>query len=238
MKQIKKHSIHPELLLLAFPVSAFAGNGSQDSVSILFAVFFLAVVAKLLWGGLKSINKAEERVEATKAIQRVLDGEDVYSELAVLLEKGELPEEDPDVRNKLPFILSRKEKFICAWENAEVFTLKKRFVHEGGSAGISVRVAKGVTIRTGKMAGQSIPVEQMESLGICFVLVTTNNIYYRTKDGRMKKLSTANVIGTTVYSDAVSVEFERFLPIVIKVPVQHIPILDSAVRYHNEWLAE
>lgn len=191
--------------------------------------------AAFLYQGAISLLKHLAVKEGEESIR---NGTDTFAALRPLLQEGKLPDEDPSVRSSIPFLLSKNEKVICHWDRAHIFTQKKRYVRSGKSSGVSFRVVKGVYMHTGGSGGVTTPVESMESQGLGAVVVTTNNLYYRDGHDRMKKLSTAKVIGTTAYIDAVGIEFEKYLPIIIKVPTADLDILSMAVCYHNQYLSE
>lgn len=231
-------------LLYFIPALSFANSINEKSSShfsveqIFWYILTGSIIVALLPHLWKFVFHQLQKAAVREGQESIINKTDTFSDLRPQLQNGRIPQEVPGLRDSLPFLFSKNEQIICSWDRAHIFTLKKRYIHSGRSSGISFRLAKGVYVRTGQGKGTSTPVEAMESLGLGSVVVTTKNLYYKDGSNRVKKLSTANVIAITPYIDAVGIEFERYLPLVIKVPTADLDILQMAIAYNKEYISE
>jgi len=230
-------------LLYLTPISGFAssivekGSSHFTGEQIFWCILIGSIIVALLPHLWKFLFHQLQKAAVREGQESIINKTDTFSDLRPQLQNGHIPQESPGLRKSLPFLLSKNEQIICNWDRAHIFSLKKRYIHSGKSSGVSFRLAKGVYVRTGQGKGISTPVESMESLGLGSVVVTTKNLYYKDGSGHVKKLSTSNVIAVTPYIDAIGIEFERYLPLVIKVPAADLDILQMAIAYNKEYLS-
>ena len=109
-----------------------------------------------------------------------------------------------DVAGALPFILQKSENLIWVFQDVNYHTMKERIQYVGGSAGISVRVAKGVYLRTGGYKGERISTESLELQDRGMVGITTKHIYFK---GTQKgfRIALSKLISVERFSDAIGV---------------------------------
>ena len=135
------------------------------------------------------------------------------------LEAGRLPVHwAADSLNQLPFVPQRSEHLVYVWAAAQYHTTRRVF--KGRSAGLSVRVAKGVTVRGGGSRG--VPTDEFVLADPNGVLaLTTRHIYFtsRRPDGkafriRLDKLAhlACGPLGVSVTRDGASAKPETFNP--------------------------
>lgn len=250
------------LLLLLYPSISFASEGTdgQDILLISIGAVALVVIHRLYktYGAEESKRAAEQRVvilakkEQEKAErerikknelkqqeeqerlerERELELQKDKDELVANLKNGQLPEVPQEAYDNLPFAFSKNERMIFGWKNVLVKTIKRKRRMVGATGGLSFRVAKGVTLRTGGLSGHSESYEEECSLGYCLVVITDKNIFIRTQDQRIKKCSTKQIIGVQSDANLIKVEFSRLLPLVFILDCNEAYIFKEAALFN------
>jgi hypothetical protein len=116
---------------------------------------------------------------------------------------GRLP-----VRDDPPVRLSQGEVCHVVVPVAGLFehaTARRQF--GGGSAGVSFRVAKGVTMRFGQFRGQSVPVAELRLVGQVQVCVTSQRLCY-TGERSSEAIPLRNILNIECFQDGVVVHRE------------------------------
>ncbi len=134
-----------------------------------------------------------------------------------ILNAGKLPEIDWDRREFLPFKFMQSEHLIYVFTLVRYFEQRTKREIEGRSAGVSVRVMKGVSVRLGQSKG--IPVEKEELIDREYgtLAITTKHLYFSgfssvrllpasTKSFRIKH---SKIVSIVPYSDGVSITRDR-----------------------------
>ena len=83
-----------------------------------------------------------------------------------------------------PFSLrfQKAEQAVWVVPNCEYMRTTKQVTYEGSSAGVSLRVAKGVTVRTGGSRGRRVENEYLETVDVGTVVLTNKHIYFQGED--------------------------------------------------------
>lgn len=176
-----------------------------SSISLCFVDFGpTSIIVLLIWGALGfafykyalsdgtfSLGRRETH---SKTINEVLLDE--YEDLYDNIENGELP--DLEVDNLL---LRRGE--ICHYAEAATLITSKTVTtgYQGGSSGISLRVAKGVTVRSGSSRG--VPIKGEEVTRHNGALYITNNRVIFASPSKSFNLLISKVSAVNPYSDGV-----------------------------------
>lgn len=128
-------------------------------------------------------------------------------------------EEIEEVKTPHPFKLQKSEKLICVLTFVDYYKVKTKRHYEGGYAGASVRVAKGVYIRTGGFKGYPVESEQLQHLGIGTLGITTKHLYFsyglksfRIKHEKILSIQTTNEHGILIQRDGA-----RALPEIFRI---------------------
>lgn len=105
-------------------------------------------------------------------------------ELMRKIEEGHIPEYQPT--HPLPFNFQKSEKLVWVFPGTDYYkqTTKRRF--EGGSRGVSVRVAKGVYLRAGAFKGQSISETEDEYIDTGTLAFTTKHLWFHSDSHRFR----------------------------------------------------
>ena len=141
------------------------------------------------------------------------------NEILADLDAGRLPIKwTRNVRDQLPFIMQKSEHLVYVWAQTQYHTTRRVF--HGRSAGVSVRVVKGVTVRGGGSRG--VPTDELTLADANGVLaLTTKHLYFtsRRPDGksfriRLNKIAAlaCGPLGVSVTRDTASAKPENFAP--------------------------
>jgi hypothetical protein len=117
--------------------------------------------------------------------------------------QGRLPERITVV-NGLPFNMQKGETIVWAFNNVAYYEQRTFTRYEGGSHGVSVRVAKGLYYRVGSFRGQPVKRDQMVALGTGLLGVTDRHLYFvgQSKTFRVKY---DKIVSFTPYSDGIGI---------------------------------
>lgn len=134
-------------MLFALPCAAarrshFASNGGPDFTPVIWIV--VGLVAVVAVGGM--IATAISAAEA-KRLNEKADATFKRWAAAVKASGGRLPTYDPGIR--------LKKGELCYFKDSTAKLLEPRSVRSGGFGGASIRVAKGVSIHSGRFASES-----------------------------------------------------------------------------------
>jgi len=95
-----------------------------------------------------------------------------------MIQNGYLPDNSPNVDGHIPFNLMKSEQLVWLFPESEylIETTKREFV--GGSVGASVRVAKGLYLRSSAFKGRPVNRAVTVSKGSGILGITTKHIYF------------------------------------------------------------
>ena len=98
------------------------------------------------------------------------------SKILAILEEGKVPELSLSV--PVPFRLSKNERWILSADNIEYGEMRTRREMMGRSAGVSVRVMKGVSIRSGSSRGTPVETDTITLRGSGLFALSTRHIFF------------------------------------------------------------
>ncbi len=90
---------------------------------------------------------------------------------------GELPKLKVE-GGPLPFNLMKSESLVWVFQGVEYYEQKTRTQFQGGSQGMSFRVAKGVYYRVGGFRGERVQTNETVHAGTGLLGVTTKHLYF------------------------------------------------------------
>lgn len=133
----------------------------------------------------------------------------------------------------IPFNLQKSE--VPIWDFGALHVLRDRVVSQwqGGSQGVSIRIAKGVYYRTSAMRGQRVSQQIRENVGLCNVAVTNKFVYIQGGILGAKRIRHTNVINVDLYSDGVTIYTEREKPLTILT--SNAWFLCNCIRNAQNW---
>lgn len=123
------------------------------------------------------------------------------------LQKGIFPQQLLTV----PIILGKGEVPLWTYQNVTMFQEKITREYKGGNHGLSFRLIKGVTYRTGSFKGKPIEKSSMEIIGVGELVVTNKHLFFHCPTYSVK-IPYSKLIGITPYSDGIEVHKEEAKP--------------------------
>tara|TARA_R110001606_G_scaffold67523_1_gene154469 strand:- start:92 stop:913 length:822 start_codon:yes stop_codon:yes gene_type:complete len=116
---------------------------------------------------------------------------------------GKIPERI-EVQGSLPFNLLKTEKIIWVFQDVRYYEQKKSVSYVGGSSGVSVRVAKGVYLRTSAFKGRRIESYDTVSMGFGILGVTNKHLYF-SGDQKTFRIRLDKIVAIDPHSDGVTI---------------------------------
>lgn len=117
--------------------------------------------------------------------------------------EGKVPSRVEVVNGNLPFNFQKGEQLVWVFPNVEYLEDKTRREYVGRSAGVSVRIAKGVYYRTGAFRGHPVERTERVSLGRGVLAVTTKHIYF--SGAKSFRVRHDKIVTYTPFSDGVGI---------------------------------
>lgn len=132
-------------------------------------------------------QKAEERLKQQQELERLAREKEIekrrlpelYDKTLEILAEGKLPRITVENRATLPVRLAKSEVVLAVVHGCQYMEtfIKKEYI--GKSAGMSFRVAKGVSIRTGGSRGTPVETEELRDYGEGTFLMTQKGLYFK-----------------------------------------------------------
>lgn len=121
---------------------------------------------------------------------------------------GRLPQKS-GVHFTTPVILGKDEQIIWAWSGVAFYEMREHKSFEGGSQGVSLRIAKGVYYRIGSFKGHPVVTTRQTHVGEGALIFTNKHLFWA-GDGMTKSLKIAwkKLISVQGYSDGIGLQAE------------------------------
>ena len=101
---------------------------------------------------------------------------ELQEKVLAMLQEGKIPDLNIDI--SVPFRLLKNERWILAIENVDYAEVRtKREIH-GRSAGASIRVMKGVSLRTGGSKGTPVETDVLTHRGSGTFAISTKHVFF------------------------------------------------------------
>lgn len=123
------------------------------------------------------------------------------------LQRGKLPQRPLTV----PVMLSKGEVPLWTYDGVTMFQEKINREYVGGSRGMSYRICKGLTYRTGSFKGHPVERSHMETIGHGQLVITNKNLFFHCSTSSVK-IPYSKLVGVTPYSDGLEVHKEEAKP--------------------------
>lgn len=123
------------------------------------------------------------------------------------LQKGILP----NIPLTVPVMLTKGESPLWIYDNVTLFHEKFTREYRGGNHGMSFRIMKGITYRTGSFKGKPVEKSTMEIIGIGQLVITNKHFFFHCSTATVK-IPYSKLIGVTPYSDGLEVHKEEAKP--------------------------
>ena len=129
-------------------------------------------------------RKEQERQEAQRRYQqqhqaRLAEQQrkaELQRKVLAILEDGKVP--DLHLSVDVPFKLQKNEKWILAVNNVSYVEMRTKREVVGRSAGVSVRVMKGVSVRTGASKGTPVETDVLTPRGSGTFALSTKHVFF------------------------------------------------------------
>lgn len=170
----------------------------------------------------RSERKEQERQEAAEQARLAWQTEqeerrrqqEVRDRVLAIIQEGKVPEMDIQ-RDSVPFKLQRTEKMLLAAENVPYSEMRVKREIQGRSAGASVRVAKGMSVRVGGSRGTPVERDVLTPRGSGLFGLSTKHVFFngeRTFRIPISKIVSAQVVnvGLEIVRDRASAQPEFF----------------------------
>lgn len=105
----------------------------------------------------------------------------------------------------LPFNFLKSENLIWAFRDVSCYEEKIHREYVGGSSGVSVRIAKGISYRVGSHRGTPVESSEIALIDSGIMAVTTKHVYFQ---GQKKafRIRFNKIVSITPYSDGVGIQ--------------------------------
>jgi len=142
--------------------------------------------------------------------QEVLDKNGFYLKVvraAILrdLTEGIIPDSRIAIDGHLPFMLHKDEKLLWIFQGVKFYEQRTNTQYQGGYAGVSLRVAKGVYYRTGGFKGNPAKTDEMKYIDTGIFGLTNKHVYFASSTKNIR-IPLAKIITINPYEDAVGLQ--------------------------------
>lgn len=160
-------------------------------------------------------RRAEVRRREQEAEQRKQEQErkelQTKKNILAIIESGRVPDVNFRVSGEkliLPFKFQQSECLIWVFGSVRYLERKTRRKTVGRSAGTSVRVMKGVSVRLGQSVGTPVEYDELVDRGSGVLAITTKHIYF-SGDERSIRIPFSKVVSVVQMNDGVEVTRDR-----------------------------
>jgi len=203
-------------------INGLAGEAfiDRDGLSELFGQGFDTAIARLTMDSVISEDAENKINEFFKFWNKSLGGRillgESYSKMlkSVILREllhGAIPTKLDSLKQDLPFNFLKDEKLIWTEKNIAYCEQKTRTYYQGGSSGISMKIAKGLYYRTSAFRGYPVQTTALVSYGAGTIAITDKYIYFSSQ-AKTFRVKTDKIIAFHPYSDAIGFEKDGASP--------------------------
>ena len=104
-----------------------------------------------------------------------------------------------------PINFEKDEVLVYAFGGVVFYEMTEVRHYEGGSSGVSFRVAKGLYFRTSAFKGYPVISDTLKLKGVGMLFITDKNVYFYSET-KSEKIPLKKVIATTNYSDGIGIQ--------------------------------
>lgn len=135
------------------------------------------------WIEKRKRRQEEERAAVAEAHdrekQRIVKQREIKNNILAILAEDKIPDIDWQISiGNLPFRFMKSEHLIYVFPAVRYYEQRTKREFKGRSAGTSVRVMKGVSVRVGQSRGTPIESDEIIDRGIGMLAVTNKHIYF------------------------------------------------------------
>jgi hypothetical protein len=104
----------------------------------------------------------------------------------------------------LPFKFQKSEELVWLFPNVELFEQRIKTTYEGGSSGVSFRLAKGVYYRTGSFKGHPVKTTKIVPVATGLLALTNKHVYFSSSIKNFR-INYNKIITLDPYSDGIGI---------------------------------
>lgn len=127
--------------------------------------------------------------------------------IITILDENKLPDVDWSHYQPLPFKFLKSEHLIYVFPNVGYAEQRIKREIVGRSAGTSVRVAKGVSVRVGRSRGTPVERDEVVDRGVGIMAITTKHLYFSGE--RTFRIRFSRIVSVQAMRNAVEVTRDR-----------------------------
>ena len=116
------------------------------------------------------------RLSEQRKLEEAREKKEIQNKVLAILREGKVP--DLGVNIAVPFKMQKNEKWILAVDNVAYAEMRVKREVVGRSAGVSVRVMKGVSVRTGASKGTPVETDVLTPRGSGTFAVSTKHVFF------------------------------------------------------------
>jgi len=148
-------------------------------------------------------NGSLDRIVKSSILRNIFDGIKLESRI--------------NITGTLPFVLEKDEIIIWVYTNTQFFEQKIKTHYQGGSQGISVKIAKGLYYRTSAFKGYPVKTTEMQFISNGITCITEKNIYFASPT-KSFKMPYNKLITIDPYEDGIGLQKDGSTakPIILK----------------------
>lgn len=105
----------------------------------------------------------------------------------------------------LPFNFQKKEEVVWLFQGVKYYKQKTKAHYVGGSQGVSVRVAKGVYLRTSSFKGRKVETNETTYLDTGLLCITNKHLYFHGYD-KSFRIKLDKIVSFQPYGDGIGVQ--------------------------------
>lgn len=110
-----------------------------------------------------------------------------------------------EIKDILPFNFNKKEELIWYFEDVDYLETKLKTKYEGKSLGVSIRVAKGIYLKTSSFKGNPVSYQETNYIDKGTLAITNQHIYFESNN-KTFKIKFDKIISFKPYSDGVEIK--------------------------------
>jgi hypothetical protein len=118
--------------------------------------------------------------------------------------EGNIPDR-VQISGSLPFNFQKNEKLVWLFQNVEYYEEKSRRRFEGGSRGVSVRIAKGMYYRVGGFSAHPVVTQETVHIDTGQLAVTNKHLYFA-GDRKAFKLPYNKIVAFNPFNDGIGIQ--------------------------------
>lgn len=149
--------------------------------------------------------------------------------ILLYLNRGNIP--TVSIQGSLPFLLQKEERPIWVEENIGLYEYKSEKEYLSSGTGVSVRIAKGVYIRSSQYRTRQVITKERLHLVDKGILLITDKHFYFGGTKKIRRFSLHKIIGLRLYKDAVELHLDGTKPQVWIVTTNDPKFLANLINF-------